>query len=60
MESHFALFYIEFTYSDFYRSSHDFKLVCECSLEEMNAAVIFCGAKILKAFCMKSLVPTRI
>ena len=41
-------------------NTKDCKLVCECSPEEMNAAVTFYGAKILKAFCMKSFVQNRI
>jgi hypothetical protein len=38
-------------------NTKDFKLVCECSPEETNAAVKFYGAKILKAFYMKSFTP---
>jgi hypothetical protein len=41
-------------------NTKDYKLVCECSPEEMNTAVQECGAKILKAFSLKSFKPTRI
>jgi hypothetical protein len=41
-------------------NTKDNKLMCECSLEEMNAAVDHYGAKILKAFRLKSFVPTHI